>query len=715
MEAKGVSINEGTILWALRSQLAHGNEDSAYKLLLALSDASEGIVANYDPVIKMKGAQNRQGVTCYLDSTLFSMFSRLDSFEAMLYNTFNDLPRSRLSFLLRVWVNLLRTGQLITTDITRIIQFAIADCGWEEAAELCQHDASEAFTFITGKLELPLLTLKMDIFHTGKEDEKDDHKFINERLLDVAIPEGANGQHTDITLEDCLEAYFNNRIEVRRYLERRSTMNSVKSPVDADSKSPIDGKGKGDAVHVETVEVGEDSSPATPIVSHSLPTQTFPPRPGVKRRSQSIIQERYVPARSESGYGILAHTNTSESTRSRAGSIRKEVMMPAWQFFSLIPWYTDHAPSSDAQVAAHFSSKRPVLGLCLKRYAFHDGRPIRLDTYVDIPIEIALPHFVQDEQMSEGAAPFGNFKLSLQSVVCHRGNSVSSGHYVALVRGTDPTNDSSYWLRFDDLANERITLIDIDKALREETPYLLFYQITPVEGDPGQITAGENSSVTSFGEPRSAALGVSTGSLPLSKASTNNERPSFEITAPDDKRGRSPNEERRPSAISFTDAVLAVSKGSSRNPSPGKSSHSRSGSETLSNSKAMLGIGRSLSKRLKKRISQDVSAEVKSADPVAHDPPPPEVQVREVYDLESQPSVVDKPHPLPAATMPLRPNPGHQHQHQNQQPPQQQIHHAATTPYGHGHGHKRDRSKNRSSKHGKEKARDHPDRECVVM
>lgn len=98
------------------------------------------------------------------------------------------------------------------------MQEALSECGWPEAANLCQQDASEAFTFVTEKLELPLLTLKMDIYHTGKEDVADDHKFINERLLEVAIPpEHEDG--TAITLEECLEAYFNNKIEVKRYLQ----------------------------------------------------------------------------------------------------------------------------------------------------------------------------------------------------------------------------------------------------------------------------------------------------------------------------------------------------------------------------------------------------------------------------------------------------------------------------------------------------------------
>jgi len=69
------------------------------------------------------------------------------------------------------------------------LQEALAACGWEEAAQVCQQDTSEAFGFITEKLQLPLLTMEMDIFHEGKGDVADDHKFINERLLEVAIPQ----------------------------------------------------------------------------------------------------------------------------------------------------------------------------------------------------------------------------------------------------------------------------------------------------------------------------------------------------------------------------------------------------------------------------------------------------------------------------------------------------------------------------------------------
>jgi hypothetical protein len=220
----------------------------------------------------------------------------------------------------------------------------------------------------------------------------------------------------------------------------------------------------------------------------------------------------------------------------------------------------------------------------------------RLDTYIDIPLEIGLPHFISDESSDDFGSNFTNFKLSLQSVICHRGNSLDSGHYIALVRGdasnaiipveepqpsqpgpppaqtkpppsplqqpqrppsepqiqpqaveqsttqipepeqnsvltkqpaqgqstTEPlhsnpnaTVDSAQpdsepeaedkppahddhsqnrmpsgpWVLFDDLAKERVISVDIRQALRQECPYLLFYQVVPIDeglvhGDP---------------------------------------------------------------------------------------------------------------------------------------------------------------------------------------------------------------------------------------
>ena len=130
------------------------------------------------------------------------------------------------------------------------------------------------------------------------------------------------------------------------------------------------------------------------------------------------------------------------------------------------------------------------------------GRAQRLETFVDIPVEIGLPHFIQDDKMEDDGPLFGNFKLSLQSVVCHRGTSVNSGHYIALVRSKVSSANATAgdaqldeelgtWLKLDDLANPRVSTVDIKKALREEMPYLLFYQVRPIDETPPDTIFGD--------------------------------------------------------------------------------------------------------------------------------------------------------------------------------------------------------------------------------
>lgn len=501
------NINESNVEYALHSRSSQGDPEAAFRMLMMLEDTYEGIIKPYSVDTKLVGAINRDGITCYLDTLLFAMFAKLDSFEAMLYDNFEDIKRKRLAGLLRLWVNMLRTGRLITTDVTEQIQRALVDCGWADAGRHRQQDPSEAFTFITGQLELPMLTLKMDMYHTGKEDPHDDHKFVNERLLEVAILDEAPDGRDVITLEDCLEHYFNNRIEVKRYREYQRR-NTLKGASLAEGATKME---KASATHVEVVEVGPETpvaeSPAvlTPAVDVPIAT-TSALRPTVGRKRQdSIFSQRKIEV--VNGVDPDASTNTDEATpgpdsKLRKMSTRTEVLMPAWQFFKLLPWYTDNMPTSDAQVAAHFSKKRPVLGICLKRYSYtNTGQARRLDTYIDIPTEIAVPNFVSDDSMHEEGPLVGNFRLVLQSVVCHRGTSVHSGHYICLCRGhpstknrhlnpgerrgsLEPDEDEDRWNLFDDLhVNERIREVDIHEALKKEVPYLLFYQVLPIGDD----------------------------------------------------------------------------------------------------------------------------------------------------------------------------------------------------------------------------------------
>lgn len=324
-DEKQTKAQEAMVAYALRSKYASKKSDKAFELMLAMSDSWEGLLTDYNPDTKLLGAENRGGITCYLDSTLFAMFSKLDSFEAMLYNSFSDEPRNRLAMLLRLWVNLLRRGKLITTDITSLLMDALVECGWQGLSDE-QQDASEFFTFITEKLELPLLTLKMDIYHTGREDSAGDHRFINERLLEVAIPPDRANSTDSIPLEDCLEAYFNNRIEVRRYLERRSTINSAKEMEAGFALSP-----KLDSIRVEAQEV-----PGTPSSAMDPPTSPFAD-PSSPHHRPSLVQHRFIPDQpGTNDPPAYEATKPPAPGRLRSGSFRKEVMMPAWQFFSLI-------------------------------------------------------------------------------------------------------------------------------------------------------------------------------------------------------------------------------------------------------------------------------------------------------------------------------------------------------------------------------------------
>lgn len=372
-----------------------------------------------------------------------------------------------------------------------------------------QQDTSEAFTFITGQLELPLLTLKMDLYHTGKEEPDDDHRFVNERLLEVAIlSEPVEGSEV-ITLEDCLENYFNNRIEVKRHMEKNRS-NTLRSKRSIEREHQREDE-KSSAMHIETVEFGvgevvESPLLESPDVEEGSSTPVKSPmnklRPGLGRsRADSIFSQRRI-ATASTTQKAADDPDAKSAEPQRKASIRTEVLMPAWQFFKLLPWYTDNVPTSDAQVAAHFSHKRPVLGIALKRYQVsNSGNASRLGTYVDIPLEIAVPAFVSDDNIGDDSPLVGNFKLVLQSVVCHRGSSVNSGHYVSLVRGqaanakdrgsfesrpSSPYSDEEAdpWMLFDDLARDRVTYVDIDQKLKEECPYLLFYQVQPIDDLP---------------------------------------------------------------------------------------------------------------------------------------------------------------------------------------------------------------------------------------
>ena len=251
---------------------------------------------------------------------------------------------------------------------TKLIQDALADCGWLDAREIEQQDTSEAFAFITETLQLPLLSLQVDLFHQGKRDE-DDHKVVYERLLNLAVPESTDGK--ELKLEDCLEEYFNTQVDVMRDSEeakksmiedpRRDSKVSLSdrkaprvsiseiqtSPMLTSSPitiSPTPATPKADSlVGAETNNADGD---ATPTVDQK-PTSTVKfdasadhgasssdRRPPARHRSTSVIQNVVI---DEQGRASQTEDSTLlQKAKKKGSTVVKAVTIPAWQFFRLI-------------------------------------------------------------------------------------------------------------------------------------------------------------------------------------------------------------------------------------------------------------------------------------------------------------------------------------------------------------------------------------------
>ncbi|KAF5576451.1 hypothetical protein FPCIR_12593 [Fusarium pseudocircinatum] len=738
--------------------------------------AAAGIITPYDPSVDMVGAENRGNVTCYLDALLFSMFAKIDAFECMLKNDFPEEDnRNKLVNLLRMWVNMLRTGKLVHTDMTKLIQDALADCGWSDARMLEQQDTSEAFAFITETLQLPLLSLQVDLFHQGKKD-KDDHKVVYERLLNLAVP--PDPEEKGLKLEDCLEEYFNAQVDVKRDSE-----DGKKLGVEEKGRSETPTLKHRDTIRIITEERGEASTPTSPLVNTPLeitPTsekgvsllladsnvkdgntpddeeegevttvEIVKNKPSMRTRSTSVIQRVVL---DEDGRPSTPDNVTMLQKAMRKGStVVKAVTIPAWQFFRLIPWHalSSSEPRNNTEVALNFE-QRPVVGICLKRYAMTEsGQPKRHNTFIDIPDSLRLPHFMlADEPKAEEDMNVLNtdYKLVLQSVICHRGDSLQSGHYVSFARvapkllkdnrrhNFDPPPDyeEAQWVKFDDLQIEnRVSYVeDIRSALKEEMPYLLFYQIMPmVEVSPPSVDETEteppsyNDSKISIELPPTPSQSNRLGSLeggyfdstptlensqllsskpPSIRLSMDGERPrrSEDI---DRNPGSLAGDSRRPSAV-WTDSTIHTPNSHSPAVTPNEESTASRLSRAASRF-TLVNRSRPSSQNGENRISFSMSRlgglMRPSKEPLAEPKDEPNgigmssANSTGVLTAEISKESKESKDAVDGTEQLAEPEP-EQHHHRH---------------HGHKHGHKRVKSKDKV----KNKSGDQPERECTVM
>ncbi|EKD18971.1 uncharacterized protein L3040_008559 [Drepanopeziza brunnea f. sp. 'multigermtubi'] len=506
------SLSDENIDFVLGCQNTKGSVEKSMELLRIFQESLHFQIVPFNPDVYLRGAVNREFVTCYIDSLLFAIFAKLPNYEDILLQRFQDEPRNRLSAILRVYVNMLRRGVLIEADITEQLQVAMADCGWENARTTQQQDVAEAFCHLADILGMPLLRMEMHLYHGAKEGDPDDHKFVEERLLNIAIPDHLPPGRTCWKLEEIMEAYFTSPIHVTRPLERSVTKSSLQI-----ANSHYDEQGEASTLpqinfpdHPFSWSTPDNPvTPATPRTSNS------------RDRSTSIIWARVQPPdkkpedspQSSTIDFLNMKTDTMLGPESidsgksfstplvRNDSVRKEASVEAWQSFTI----KHENPSSESTLPnSEPIDNNPLIGVCLKRYGFDEKGPKRNGIPVDIPLEIRIPHFTSSEGGVEE-----DVKLSLQSFVCHQGDRIDSGHYISYTRGTAPIVDGDYksdrklvnanrppgyseerWIRFNDLAKPRIENVDVREALGTEMPYLLFYQlqsyktVTPPDPEP---------------------------------------------------------------------------------------------------------------------------------------------------------------------------------------------------------------------------------------
>lgn len=457
------------VIALLKSPFTQGDLVKTFHLIRFYQLSGEGLFITNEPTDKQGGtiayvgAENWENVMCYMDALLFAMFTNLESFEPMLFvsNKHANPLASQLAVLLRVYVNFLRLGNLITTDLTIRICEVLQKLGFTEAMSHRQQDAALMFEFLTELLAMPLLTFKVDIKHAGKHD-KDDQKYLKERILFVSLPEdddtepvekteGVHLEHADdeILLEECLEHYFNNSISVKRELERRATVSQQDRPILPISEGQV----------LEQAEITE------------IPRQ-------------------------DSKLSVRITTRTRSSTLSLwLQEDLREVSLPAWMFLRLLPFYTDDNEIDNnvsvAQDSAEFVGRRPILPICLKRYSFNaeKSQAHRSLKRIVIPPVINLPQFVADED--NDSAP-GDYKLILESAVCHRGTSISSGHFVSAIRkdthnihSTEEAALNAPWLLYDDMKKKgRVVEKSFKDIFDSEWPYMLFYRLVSNTSEP---------------------------------------------------------------------------------------------------------------------------------------------------------------------------------------------------------------------------------------
>lgn len=388
-------VTDEDVLEALDNDFAAGDALKAIALLVAYSDAAACVL---NPVREptgeispLRGACNYKGMCCYIDSLMFALFARVRCFEPLLYYQANSLDTEYFATWLRLYVNLIRRGELITSDINRCLHAASVKSGWSGVKG--QQDAAEFYVFLMETLHMPMLSLKVELIHAGREDAHGDHKVTQERLLYLPIP--GYPKDPPISLEECLSQYFSNSIVVNRNFESLSASNSDYSlqSYSTDSVQPRSSFSyEPDLGQIHVYESDAEGSTAAAAAAYALTTSEMPVVTTKVAKSSKRDRHQAKLNVSSNAEAVIAHDEIVMGQNANCGSSQSDLSVDA---------VIDENKAKHAVAAAASFPEKKSHGSIFLTKANNLLRAKR----THIPISNATLSLLNDDSNREGSRP----------------------------------------------------------------------------------------------------------------------------------------------------------------------------------------------------------------------------------------------------------------------------------------------------------------------
>jgi len=100
------------------------------------------------------------------DALIFAMFARPSPYDALLLQEHQNNSIKDLQIALRLFINRIRVGKIVSPFCVQNLRFSLIACGWkatdysiENDISISQQDSSELLAFLTSTLSAPFLPI----------------------------------------------------------------------------------------------------------------------------------------------------------------------------------------------------------------------------------------------------------------------------------------------------------------------------------------------------------------------------------------------------------------------------------------------------------------------------------------------------------------------------------------------------------------------------